>query len=93
VITEMGRPNGTCISPDESRLYVVDIGHIRMFDMHGAAKNVAAFLRHLGARRVVLFGSLVTGSYQPDSSDIDLFLRAPSRKGKFSGWQSLIGIP
>ena len=63
VITEMDRPNGTCFSPDESRLYVVDIGHIRMFDMYGVAKNVAAFLRSLGACRVVLFGSLVTGSY------------------------------
>jgi gluconolactonase len=32
----MDRPNGICFSPDESRLYVVDIGHIRMFDMEGA---------------------------------------------------------
>ena len=63
MITEMDRPNGTCFSPEESRLYVVDIGHIRMFDMYGVAKNVAAFLRSLGAPRVVLFGSLVTGSY------------------------------
>ena len=82
MITEMDRPNGTCFSPDESRLYVVDIGHIRMFDMYGATKNVAAFLRSLGARRVVLFGSLVTGSYQPASSDIDLFLRASLAKKK-----------
>jgi gluconolactonase len=35
VITEMDRPNGICFSPDESRVYVVDIGHIRMFDMDG----------------------------------------------------------
>lgn len=35
VITEMDRPNGICFSPNESRLYVVDIGHIRMFDMDG----------------------------------------------------------
>jgi gluconolactonase len=33
VITEMDRPNGICFSPDDRRLYVVDIGHIRVFDM------------------------------------------------------------
>jgi gluconolactonase len=31
----MERPNGLCFSPDESRLYVVDLGHIRLFDMDG----------------------------------------------------------
>jgi gluconolactonase len=31
----MDRPNGICFSPDESRLYVVDIGHIRLFDIDG----------------------------------------------------------
>jgi gluconolactonase len=31
----MERPNGLCFSPDESRLYVVDVGHIRVFDMDG----------------------------------------------------------
>src|SRR3954453_107151 len=35
VITEMDRPNGICFSPDESLLYVVDVGHIRVFDMDG----------------------------------------------------------
>jgi gluconolactonase len=35
VIEGMDRPNGLCFSPDESRLYVVDIGHIRVFDMAG----------------------------------------------------------
>ena len=35
MITEMDRPNGICLSPDESRVYVVDIGHIRVFDMDG----------------------------------------------------------
>jgi gluconolactonase len=35
VISGMVRPNGICFSPDESRLYVVDIGHIRAFDMNG----------------------------------------------------------
>ena len=35
VITEMDRPNGICFSPDESRLYVVDIGQIRVFEMDG----------------------------------------------------------
>ncbi len=33
VITEMARPNGICFSPDESLLYVVDTGEIRVFDM------------------------------------------------------------
>jgi gluconolactonase len=36
VITGMDRPNGLCFSPGESRLYVVDVGHIRVFDMDGA---------------------------------------------------------
>jgi gluconolactonase len=35
VITGMDRPNGLCFSPGESRLYVVDVGHIRIFDMDG----------------------------------------------------------
>ena len=35
VIEGMDRPNGLCFSPDESRLYVVDIGHIRVFDLDG----------------------------------------------------------
>jgi gluconolactonase len=34
-IDGMDRPNGLCFSPDESLLYVVDIGHIRVFDMDG----------------------------------------------------------
>ena len=35
VISGMDRPNGICFSPDESLLYVVDVGHIRVFDMDG----------------------------------------------------------
>jgi gluconolactonase len=35
VVTGMDRPNGICFSPDESRLYVVDVGEIRVFDMAG----------------------------------------------------------
>ena len=35
VVEGMDRPNGLCFSPDESLLYVVDIGHIRVFDMAG----------------------------------------------------------
>ena len=35
VITDMDRPNGLCFSPDESLLYVVDLGHIRVFTMDG----------------------------------------------------------
>jgi gluconolactonase len=37
VITDMDRPNGLCFSPDESRLYVVDIGQIRVYDIDGTA--------------------------------------------------------
>lgn len=33
VITGMERPNGICFAPDESRLYVVDVGHIKVFEM------------------------------------------------------------
>jgi gluconolactonase len=33
VVEGMDRPNGICFSPDETRLYVVDIGHIRVFDI------------------------------------------------------------
>jgi gluconolactonase len=33
VITGMDRPNGLCFSPDEALLYVVDVGHIRVFDV------------------------------------------------------------
>jgi gluconolactonase len=35
VITGMDRPNGICFSPDERRVYVVDIGEIRVFDLEG----------------------------------------------------------
>jgi gluconolactonase len=35
VITGMDRPNGICFAPDESRVYVVDVGHIRVFDLEG----------------------------------------------------------
>ena len=35
VITGMDRPNGICFTPDETRLYVVDVGEIRVFDMDG----------------------------------------------------------
>ena len=35
VVAEMDRPNGLCFSPDESRLYVVDVDQIRVFDMDG----------------------------------------------------------
>lgn len=33
VIEGTDRPNGLCFSPDGSLLYVVDVGHIRVFDM------------------------------------------------------------
>jgi gluconolactonase len=35
VITGMNQPNGLAFSPGESQLYVVDVGHIRVFDMDG----------------------------------------------------------
>ena len=35
VIGDMNRPNGLCFSPDESLLYVVDIGEIRVFEVAG----------------------------------------------------------
>jgi gluconolactonase len=35
VVTGMNRPNGLCFSPDESRLYVVDVDQIRVFDLEG----------------------------------------------------------
>jgi len=35
VIGDMDRPNGLCFSPDESLLYVVDVGEIRVFDVVG----------------------------------------------------------
>ncbi len=35
VITGMDRPNGICFAPDESRVYVVDVGEIRVFDLDG----------------------------------------------------------
>ena len=35
VIGDMNRPNGLCFSPDESLLYVVDVGEIRVFEVAG----------------------------------------------------------
>ena len=59
-----------------------------------AAKNVAGFLRSLGARRVVLFGSLVTGSYLPGSSDIDLFFEGvPRDKETLVAGKTLLEFP
>ncbi len=37
VVEGMNRPNGLCFSPDESLLYVVDVDHIRVFDIEGGA--------------------------------------------------------
>ena len=48
----MDRPNGICFSPDETRLYVVDVGQIRVFDMDGAARSTADVRRVIGAGRV-----------------------------------------
>jgi predicted nucleotidyltransferase len=38
-----------------------------------AAKSVAKFLRQQGARHVLVFGSVVEGTYVAGTSDIDLF--------------------
>jgi gluconolactonase len=42
VLDDMGRPNGLCFSPDESRLYVVDTGAqprvIRVYDVIGGTR-------------------------------------------------------
>jgi gluconolactonase len=35
VTGDMNRPNGLCFSPDESLLYVVDVGEIRVFEVDG----------------------------------------------------------
>ncbi len=37
VIIDMDRPNGLCFSPDESRLYVVDVDQIRVYDLDGVS--------------------------------------------------------
>ena len=33
VVTEMDRPNGIAFSPDEKLVYIVDVGHIMVFDV------------------------------------------------------------
>ena len=46
--------DGICFSPDESRLFVVDIGHIRLFDMNGTTPvngRVFVEMRPGGSRR------------------------------------------
>jgi gluconolactonase len=35
VVADMDRPNGLCFSPDERLLYIVDVGHIRVFEVEG----------------------------------------------------------
>ena len=50
VVAEMDRPNGLCFSPDESKLYVVDVDQLRVFDMDGtAAVNGRAFVELSGS--------------------------------------------
>jgi predicted nucleotidyltransferase len=39
----------------------------------GIARKVATFLHKRGAKRVILFGSLVTDDYHGESSDIDIY--------------------
>jgi gluconolactonase len=49
VIEGLNRPNGLCFSPDESLLYVVEIGALRVFDVvDGRATNGRVFV-DLGA--------------------------------------------
>ena len=42
VIPDMDRPNGLCFSPDETRLYVVEIGQIRVYDVEGTGDATVA---------------------------------------------------
>ena len=52
MITDMDRPNGICFSPDESLLYVVDVGQIRVYDMDGGRPvNGRVFVAMNGFRR------------------------------------------
>ena len=44
VADDFDRPNGLCFSPDETRLYIVDTGHIRVFDVEGTPGQRAACL-------------------------------------------------
>lgn len=60
----------------------------------GAAKSVAKFLRLQGARRVLLFGSLVKGTYVAGSSDIDLFFEGvPASKESLVAGRALLAFP
>lgn len=47
MVDDMDRPNGLCFSPDERLLYIVDIGHIRVFDVEGMHSGA-----HLTSSRV-----------------------------------------
>jgi predicted nucleotidyltransferase len=59
-----------------------------------AAKSVANFLRRSGARRVVLFGSLLSDSYLPGHSDIDLFFEGvPRSKESLVTGKTLLAFP
>lgn len=59
-----------------------------------AAKRVAKFLRGFGARRVLLFGSLVNDSYLPGHSDIDIFFDGvPRGKETLVTGKALLAFP
>jgi predicted nucleotidyltransferase len=59
-----------------------------------AAKSVANYLRRLGARRVLLFGSLARGPYLPGYSDIDLFFEGiPRSKESLVTGKTLLAFP
>ena len=60
----------------------------------GAAKSVAKFLRQQGARRVLVFGSLVKGTYVASTSDIDLFFEGiPASKESLVAGRTLLAFP
>jgi predicted nucleotidyltransferase len=59
-----------------------------------AAKRVAKFLRRQGARRVLVFGSLVKGTYVAGNSDIDLFFDGvPAGKESLVTGRTLLAFP
>jgi predicted nucleotidyltransferase len=59
-----------------------------------AAKRVAKFLRRFGARRVILYGSVVTDRYLPGHSDIDIFFEGiPRNKETLVTGKTLLAFP
>ncbi len=47
---------------------------VTAIDANRNAQRVAAYLKGKGASQVILFGSVRTGHFYPDHSDIDLYI-------------------